>query len=210
MRTIHQIVFGSNINDLVNTCLKSWNILKNDGFEIVKWNESKVLKFLEKYYQFALPAYEGSRNLAEASDLARYLIIYHFGGCYVDWDIQLIHPPKFTALIENNKEGFLILDPQTKVLSCECFFLAPGNPFLLYLAREIVNLFDEKIQIKLLTPQYSGPFRLTESYNCYKNPKPKQILLEKIFAYTYEEIRLMPERDIRQPLIHYWSHLWLS
>src|SRR5699024_8713514 len=89
-KIIHQIVGKKNRNALIERCMKSWKILGDYGFEFKIWNDQSIHTFLRSYYRFALSAVQNARNYAEAADIARYLIIHHYGGYYMDWDIQML------------------------------------------------------------------------------------------------------------------------
>jgi hypothetical protein len=39
--------------------------------------------------------------------------------------------------------------------------------------------------------------------------KQSLIPVKEVFVYDYSEIRIMPDRESGQPLIHYWLHSWL-
>lgn len=76
------------------------------------------------------------------------------------------------------------------------------------LVKEIVMLYECNQRNTLSTPQYSGPFRMRE---VLKNFSTEQSLIpvKEVFVYDYSEIRIMPDSETDQPLIHYWLHSWL-
>lgn len=87
-KIIHHIT-GRKPSDLVKTCLKSWKPLSAYGFTFKIWNDEKIERFIKENYGYALDAFKTARNHAEAADIARYLITFHYGGYYVDWDIHV-------------------------------------------------------------------------------------------------------------------------
>lgn len=209
VKIIHQIV-GRKTNRVVDACLGSWKHLKKFGFEILYWDDEAILQFLSVHYVFATKAFKYARNHAEAADIARYLIIFHFGGYYVDWDIQLLNPNGFLSLADKYDLGFLVVDPTNGTLASECFSAAPREPFLLSLVGDIISIYDNNERDKMGTPQYSGPFRMAESLKKHNNSSQMLINVSDIFAYSYSEIREMPPKKITQPLIHYWLHSWVD
>ena len=85
-RTIHYCWFGKKpLPRLAKRCIESWK--KNcPGYEIVRWDESN---FDPGFNQFTRDAYNAGK-WAFVSDVARLYIIYHYGGIYLDTDVELI------------------------------------------------------------------------------------------------------------------------
>jgi len=209
-KIIHHIV-GPNTNAVTDHCLRSWRVLKKKGFKIKIWDDASIEKFLLKKYAFSLPAFINARNHAEAADIARYLIIYHFGGYYLDWDIELLSISKFLELHQDCKKGFLIKDPLNQSIASEAFSAQPGEKYLLGLVENITIIYNNGFRDTMGTPQYSGPFRMREVYYFMKK-KTRQTIVEvkDVFLYDYTEIRERPPRDTEVAMIHYWMHSWLT
>lgn len=207
-KIIHQIV-GPKRNSLIDVCLKSWRDLKDFNYEIFIWHDALILVFLNKFYPFAVPAFSNARNHGEAADIARYLIVYHFGGCYVDWDIELLDTQSFIEIIDANPNGYLIIDPVNDTLASECFSALEGENYLLSLSEDIVSLYNNNERDGISTPFYSGPYRMRDSLQKHKNSKQTLIPVKEIFLYDFWEIRSKPKKEIKRPLIHYWLHSWM-
>jgi hypothetical protein len=207
-KVIHQIV-GPKKNDLIHACMFSWNFLKTYGFDILIWDDNRIAVFIKKYYPFATAAFLTARNYAEAADIARYLIVYHFGGYYMDWDIQLLNAKDFISIARAHPNGYLVIDPVNDTLASECFSAKEKEPFLLSLSEDIVAIYNSGQRDLMLTPQYSGPYRMRDSLHKHKNSKQSLIPVEDIFLYNYWEIRNKPQKNDQRPLIHYWVHNWL-
>jgi hypothetical protein len=207
-QVIHHII-GPKSNPVVERCLNSWKILERVGFKIKLWDDQLIESFLKENYIFALKAFLGARNHAEAADIARYLIIYHFGGHYIDWDVELLDPDKYLKVCKKNPNGYFIIDPLNDTLASEVFATTPRPGCLMKLTKDIVQLFDSGEIYMLGTPQYSGPFRMRDSLHGYVGIEQTFIDVKSIYAYDYTEIRNRPARKITQPLIHYWLHSWL-
>lgn len=82
-KIIHQIV-GSKVNESIQVCLDSWKCMKDEGFEIWVWNDDTLEKFLKDQHHYAISSFLNARNYAEAADIARYILLYQFGGVYVE------------------------------------------------------------------------------------------------------------------------------
>lgn len=206
---LHQII-GENPNKVVQKCLNSWEVLKQVDFEIVRWNDGSLEPFIEIHYPFAINCFKNARNYAERADIARYLLIYHFGGHYIDWDVQLLNPNLFLEVCNENENGYLIIDPSNNTLASEVFSATPKNEFLRMIVEDIVELYQTNKREELTTPYYSGPYRMRESLKKHGHTAQSIIPVQTMFAYDYSEIRNMSKKSIHQPMIHYWLHGWLK
>lgn len=205
------LIVGPKLEPLIEQCLSSWNTLIKYDFEIKIWNDDTINIFIRENYPFALDAVLNARNHAEAADIARYLIIYHYGGYYVDWDIELVNDLKFVSLIKKLPSGFLIIDPLNGTLASECFSAKKKDPFLLSLVKDIIDIYNDDKRKLFKTPQYSGPYRMRDSLVRHLNASQKIISVKEIFRYDYSEIRYKNQIFNRhQPLVHYWMHSWIK
>jgi len=208
-KIIH-IIVGPKANFLIKKCIYSWSVLNDVGFEIMIWDDNKILDFMKKHYAFTLGAIENARNHAEVADLARYAIVHYFGGYYFDWDIELLNKERFLYLCDSNPLGFLIQDPINQTLAPEAFSALPGEFFFNCLLDNIVDIFSNNFRDSMPTPHYSGPFRMREVFYFHKQRTRQSIkLVKEVFLYDYLEIRQMPPREVEVPMIHYWIHSWL-
>ncbi len=87
-KVIHYCWFGGNpLNDMAVKCIESWKKYCPD-YEIKEWNESNYDVNCCVYSQ---QAYE-AKKWAFVSDVARYKILYEYGGIYLDTDVEIIKP----------------------------------------------------------------------------------------------------------------------
>ena len=207
-KIVHQIV-GPNTTPIILNCLESWGQLLEYQFEVRIWNDTTLVEFISKEHPFALEAFVNARNHAEAADIARYLIIYTYGGYYVDWDIELLDIDDFFALSNIYKNGYMLIDPSNETLASEYFCSIPADKYLLKLTDDIVELYNNGLRESFHTPQYSGPYRMRDSLAKHKNTIMALVPVKEVFVYDYSEIRYSPQPKPRRPLIHYWVHSWL-
>jgi len=206
-KTVHHII-GQRQNPLISECLNSWKCLENNGYQIKVWTDLTIMDFISSVHPFAFYAFVNARNHAEAADIARYLIIYTYGGYYIDWDVKLLDVEKFILLSKKYTHGYMLVDPLNDTISSEYFCSSPNDPFLLNLVRDIVQLFNDGERDPIRTPQYSGPYRMRDSLVLNPQTKMALVAVKDVFAYDYREIRNPPKGEITQPLIHYWTHSW--
>jgi mannosyltransferase OCH1-like enzyme len=207
-KIIHHIV-GKNPSNLVKKCLKSWEQLHDFGYSFKIWDDESLSIFIEKYYIFALPSFLNARNYAEAADIARYLLIFHFGGYYIDWDIHLIDPNAFIDLRKRFKHGYLVVDPTNDTLASEHFSAQTGELYLLRVVDDIVDTYNRGDRDLMQTPQYSGPYRMKYSFIKHPQTQLARIPVKEIFEYNYQEIRDVKVFLQQGIMIHFWEHAWM-
>ncbi|MFU1859325.1 glycosyltransferase [Sphingobacterium sp. NGMCC 1.201703] len=191
-------------------CLKSWLEMENHGFEICYWDQEQLWAFLNAKYKFAVDTYLTARNHAERADIARYLLVYHYGGYYVDWDISLNNPNLFLQIVQKEENGYFVVDPTNGTLASEHFSSKKHNPYLFQLVKDIVATFERGERELMGTPQYSGPFRMKATLQKIKHLEQTKISVKDIFEYSYDEIRGKREYCKSGILTHFWEHTWLK
>ena len=87
-RTIHYCWFGgNNLTILARRCLDSWKTHCPD-YEIIQWNESN---FDLSYCPYVYEAAEAGK-WAFVTDVVRLHVLYHYGGIYLDSDVEVLKP----------------------------------------------------------------------------------------------------------------------
>lgn len=208
-KIIHQIVIKSP-SELANICLSSWRSLLKFDYEIFYWDDEALTKFIEKDYPFALEAFITSRNTAEAADIARYLLLYHYGGFYVDWDISLNNISLFNELYTCKQDGYFVIDPLNNTLASEHFCSTPLNGYFYQLVTDIVATYNRDERDLMDTPQYSGPYRMRATMRKFCCDNFTFIPVKEIFEYSYDEIR---DQDFFRKsgiMTHFWEHSWIT
>jgi len=173
------------------------------------WNDEELASFIGKHYPFALAAFLNARNHAEAADIARYLLVYHYGGHYYDWDVQLLDKRMFLDLCNSNPDGFLLKDRHDGSLASEAFSANKMEPYLLKIIDDILESYQNGEINSMRTLHYSGPFRMQSSYEKFPYSAQRVLGVKDVFMYEYNEIQQMPEKTGQYAMIHYWLHSWL-
>lgn len=89
-KKIHYCWFGRKpLPKLALKCIKSWKKFLPD-YEIIEWNEDNFNVNICSYTKEAYAA----KKYAFVSDYARFWILYHNGGIYLDTDVEIIRSMK--------------------------------------------------------------------------------------------------------------------
>ncbi|XP_060563534.1 uncharacterized protein LOC132722927 [Ruditapes philippinarum] len=86
---IHQIFFyetSSHLPDKLVKAKNSW-IQYHPNYTYTLWNKTSIKSLLEREYPFLRKLYDSYGNWVRRADVARYLVLYHYGGWYVDMDV---------------------------------------------------------------------------------------------------------------------------
>lgn len=80
----------------------------NDGFEYKLWDLSVAHEFIEKHYPFYVSFMKKKWKYEIIKcDFFRYLLMYHFGGLYIDLDFMLMKPMEI--LFDKYKQYDIVL-----------------------------------------------------------------------------------------------------
>lgn len=87
-KTIHYCWFGNNeLSELAKSCIASWEEYCPD-YKIVLWNESN---FDVNSHTYVREAYKEGKY-AFVTDYVRLYVLYHYGGIYMDSDVEILKP----------------------------------------------------------------------------------------------------------------------
>lgn len=145
---LHYCWFGQNPKPkLVTQCILSWKKFLPD-WEIKEWNEEN---YDVNRSEYAAQAYR-RKSYAFVADVARFDVLYRYGGVYVDTDVELIRPiPK--EVLEHR--AFTGMESNGWVAPGLIFGAVPNHPFV----HEMVSFYE--------THSFKGTHDLKETVVTY-------------------------------------------
>ena len=93
-------------------------LLKSKGYEFKLWSDKEITDLINSYYPDFFEIYSFARTGVQRGDISRIIILYHYGGIYIDLDVLVMRD--FAELLDMSKDTFYIsYEPlcQTKALS---------------------------------------------------------------------------------------------
>ena len=110
------------------------------------------------------------RASVERNDMARYCLLYLYGGMYADLDVQLLSLPRLSqALFVAQKLNLVVLPFEKRRLAGQAIMLSPRprHPFWIELIESLVSEYDSHCY----EPSTTGPDAVTHALNnlCRKN-----------------------------------------
>jgi len=88
---IHVIWTTSEVPDMWLHSARTWPHMNKD-FVYCHWNHSELEAFVAAEYPWLLSTYLAYPYVIQRCDVARYLLLYHYGGTYVDVDLICLSP----------------------------------------------------------------------------------------------------------------------
>lgn len=142
-KVIHYFWFGGNEKpDIVNKCIESWKRYCSD-WEIKEWNEDN---FDVTSIPYMREAYE-HKKWAFVSDVARLIIIYKYGGVYLDTDVEVLSQNPFDEwLVFDN---FFVFDTERTIATGLCFGGGKKSALCIKLLKPYLNIqaFPQKPKV---------------------------------------------------------------
>ncbi len=168
----------------------------NPNANHILFDRSEIEKFIKDNYPNYLPVLKDMKYEQSKIDLSIYLLIYHFGGIYLDFDIQLFKSFKdlnFNKVIfplQYTNSQNLVLQPQGyQILLGKYFFYSPKNhPFIKQIIDNIstgkLNL-SENFNYNRYIFYTTGPVLITQTYIDYQNKNEILVLSLNPFQESY-------------------------
>jgi inositol phosphorylceramide mannosyltransferase catalytic subunit len=128
-KVIHHIWLGSPLPEKCRILRETW-IKNHPGWEFVLWTDADIERFGLENKEI----YDASTNWGEKSDIARYEIIYKYGGLYVDTDYESVKPMDvlhhcldfYTGIYANHARG----NSPNMTMGMGLIGARPGHPIL--------------------------------------------------------------------------------
>lgn len=160
----------------------------NKDYIYMFWDDEDIRKLVTKQFSYLLPIFDSYYGFGEAiskADLSRVLIIYLFGGVYMDLDVECLTPlesllNRHDCILAQEPWGNPIADNREGIPFVSNFFLAakPHHKFL----RRLVDEFPHSFLLDDVVER-TGPGLFTKVYHSYK-------------LQTYDNLPYIPDSEV--------------
>lgn len=204
---------------------ESWTE-KNPSWKYMFWGTKEIDVFLNDHFPDFIPFYRDYEFDVQRWDAIRYLILYTYGGLYIDMDYECLQP---IDKILTNKGCFLGMEPKIhSALSGVPYIIGnafmasvPGHDFMKCLIEELYNKEkytnpDKKRRIL----QTTGPLMLSRVYEDYQGKADIGLIPSEIVTpLSSMDVRSMhlhhKSAEIKKKLdnafaVHYFNYGWES
>lgn len=194
----YNIIQYNDGKDLNQDQLKLINIIKklNPNANYILLNRFKIEKFIKDNYPNYIPILQGMKFEQSKIDFSIYLLIYHYGGIYLDFNVEIfesfkdINFDKVIFPLQYSNINNLVLKPQGyQILLGNYFFYSPSKHS--FMKRIIDNIATSKITIydnfNFLRYIFytTGPVLITQTYIDYRNKNEILVLSLNPFQESY-------------------------
>jgi mannosyltransferase OCH1-like enzyme len=205
-KKIHQIWLGSPLPKKYFSYQKSWQV-HNPDYEYKLWTEKDILD-LELHNE---KQYKASKNFGVKSDIARYEILYRFGGIYADTDFECLNPFDERFLCRSFIAGQVFsYSPQ---LSNGLMIAATHDKFLELIIENIPNYPGEMSPMDVL--QYCGAIFISDLAWRHRKSLSDFLVLPSQYFYPWPNYKLHQSADRyswsteETKAIHHWETSWM-
>ncbi len=183
-KRIHQIWTTTDVPD-------KWRILQqhcqfiNPEYEYNLWTHADIEIFLKEHYPWFMDTYTNYPFPVERLDAARYFILYHFGGVYIDMDMEC--KVQFNDMIKHvtNETGKadIVLGATAPMGVTSSFLVAkPLHPFMKYMTGRLRESNRWYVLPYWTVVLSTGPLYVWKSYLNY--PCRDQIHVLSVYLHT--------------------------
>jgi hypothetical protein len=121
-------------------------LARHPGWRHRLWTDADNRLLIAKHYPWFLETYDGYRHGIERADAVRYFILLHYGGVYIDLDMECLKP--IDPLLGAGGLHFSLLAAPTidHAIVANALMAAPkGHPFFAYLTKRLAYLVRRDI-----------------------------------------------------------------
>lgn len=160
-KKIHQVwIQDAPLPDKFKPCQKSWKAYRARGWEYKLWHGSEIRKMLQEHFPHTVKCYDTARSHSSRSNFARYVILYLYGGIYVDTDFKSVK--NVDKLFQN---AAFVVCRETQHQLCTCIIgSAPKHPILHNCLMYYQNKVYDPFQMSYLA---SGPVFFSKRFGEY-------------------------------------------
>lgn len=146
------------------------NQTNGHGYYLCDWTETDMDQFIASEYPAFLPTYNSYRYHAQRLDAARYFIINHFGGLYLDLDHDCNFP--FSQFLDSFSKYDVVLAVKNSPsvgLASDFILSRPRHSFWNHVTNNLPNS-NKWYGLEYVTVAYStGRMHLTNCHVTYSN-----------------------------------------
>ncbi len=180
-KLIHQIWTTTEVPDEWRSLQQHCKQL-NSQYEYMLWTHEHIDKFIEEHYTWFLPTYMSYSYPMERLDAGRYFILYHYGGVYIDMDIEC--KVSFDDILMNiSKDAQIVLGATPPVGVTSSFLAAKRHHvFMRLMTQDLMSANHWYILPYWTVVLSTGPLYVWRSY--IKFPCKEQIHVIPVDLHT--------------------------
>ncbi len=145
------------------------------------WTDTDNRRLIDQHYPWFLETYDGYKHSIERADAVRYFILLHYGGVYIDLDMECLQP--IEPLFEKEDVHFTLLASPTihdTVISNALMAASREHAFFAFLTKRLPHVVKSDITFADVFNN-TGPDMLTRHIRLFENVMPIGVVgLDKV------------------------------
>jgi hypothetical protein len=196
-KIIHQTWKDKNLPPIIYKLVsENINFLKANGYELMFWTDDMILKLISEEYPNFYNIYKLARTGVQKGDIARILLVYHYGGIYIDLDVLILRD--FNEILDmTSNKLYITYEPsgQTKALYnsdkyiCNAFFAANKHNNML---RVILNNIPEYVK------NYTE--NIFQKFDIFGGSYFKAIIEDPMNSQFKDDVYVIDDRELFYPI----------
>lgn len=206
-KIIHQIWLGSPVPQEFVAYMQTWLDFHAGGdWLYILWDEAKIAQL--NLYNQAL--YDAAPNFGQKADIARWEILYHFGGLYVDVDCECLRPFDELHYAFDLYTGLQPLDSNYLQLNNALVGARPCHPVIYHCIKTIPDDWKKYRAVV----QTTGPVHFTRSFYLMANKYGTcDIALPAAYFYPLGVTDKVADKKLWHEqgayAVHWWAKSWM-
>ncbi len=222
---LHQTWKTADIPEQFQKYAASWLSL-NPGWRHHLWTDQDCRFLVRDRYPGLLDLYDSYGSNVNRADVARYLMLHHYGGLYADLDTECLRP--LDSLLHGSPQCIIGCEPRLHAeqlygrarLACNAVMLSsPGHPFWEHVIAVLIDSAGENSVIET-----TGPVMLDRALNSYPG-HDIMVVADSVFCPLVDmqnrrlSLTAAEKRCYRQMIrnhrfpdesyaVHYWAGTW--
>lgn len=205
-KIVHQIWLGSPVPEELKAIMKTWIDL-HPGWYYKIWTDDDIAT--AKLFNREL--YDNSINFGQKSDIARYEILYHIGGVYVDVDTECLQSVDVLHHMFDFYVGIQPLDSGFLQLGIGVIGAKPKHPIL----KQLILGMKRNAENSKGAPAKTGPVYCTKVFYEHAGKQEELIDIALPVSYFYpmraheHTLNYKAWRDQGSFTVHHWAKTWM-
>lgn len=94
-KIIHQTWKDKNLPPILQEIVEhNKALLQDQGYEFRLWTDEDIAELIQREYPHIFKVFQASRTGVQKGDIARILLVHHYGGIYIDLDMLILKSPE--------------------------------------------------------------------------------------------------------------------
>ena len=194
-------------------CQESWRRNYPD-YEYRMWYDADLDNFMKEKYPEYWPMYQNYPRKIQRIDVARYFILYEYGGIYADMDFECVRP--FMDRVDDSKVGVAEsqhLEDNGEELQNALMISPEKHPFWLEVFKDLKEHADDDVGGDAAPIWKTGPYVMIRTYHAHPDlmqPLPRDNFAPKTVPHSSGQETFTDEQRDNPNIftVHHGTFTW--